>query len=346
MSKNQYKILKKEENKGEVTVEVEVDVKLVDSYKDQAIKDYQSEVEIDGFRKGHVPANIIVEKVGEMALFEKCAYKALNNIIPVLVTEEKIDALTQPSVSITKLAPGSPVTFKMTVTLMPELTLPDYKSIAKSVETKKAEAATDKELEEYIDYIRKQRRDSIAMSKNEKIDEKAPLPELDDAFVKTLGDFKNVDDFKKQLKENMSSSKEQKEHERRRLEIIEKIIKDTKGDIHQVLIDQELENMMNKFRNDIERMGMKFEDYIKEIKKSEEDLRKEWKVDAEKRVKMNMILPKIAEQEKLKVDPKTVKKEVEHIKEHQKDIDEMHATLYVTNVLTNEEVFKFLENIK
>lgn len=346
MSKNKYKILNKEEKNSELTLEIEIAPEFIEQHRDQALLDFKADVEIQGFRKGHAPEKMIVERVGEMAIYEKSTYKALNNIIPIIVTEEKINALDQPSISITKLAPGNPVTFKMTMILMPEITLPDYKKIAKDISPIKVEEATEKEVDDYIDYLRKQRRDSIAMAKNEKIDNEAPLPELDDTFVKTLGDFKDVADFKKQLRENISSAKKQKEEERRRLEIIEKIISETKGDIPNMLIDQELEIMLNKFRHDIESMRMSFDDYLKEIKKTEEDLKKEWKVDAEKRVKMNMALPKIAEQENITADKDEVKKEVSHIKEHDPKIDDFHATMYVTKVLTNEAVFKFLEEVK
>jgi FKBP-type peptidyl-prolyl cis-trans isomerase (trigger factor) len=41
---------------------------------------------------------------------------------------------------------------------------------------------------------------------------------------------------------------------------------------------------------------MQPEEYLAQIKKTEEDLKNEWKPDAVKRVKMNlMVLPKIAE---------------------------------------------------
>lgn len=343
-----YKIIKEEElNKGEVEFEIEISEEVISKHREDSIKELGKDVEVPGFRKGQAPEKTIIETVGEMAILEKSTYKAINNIVPLLLTQEKIDALDQPSISVTKLAPKSSVTFKMKLTLMPQVELPNYKEIAKTVEKTKKQDVTDKEVDEYIDYIRTQRAQAIANSKKEKFDPKNPnLPELNNEFIKTLGNFKDVDDFKKQLKENMLTEKNAKEEQRRRLEIIEKIIDDSKIDLPEVLIEQELERMAGKFRHDIENMKMNFDDYLKEIKKTVEDLKKEWKVDAEKRVKMNMVLPKIAEEEKLSPNPDIVKKEVDHLKEHHKDIDETHATMYVSNILLNEEVFKFLEELK
>jgi len=357
-----YKILKKDENKekGEIELEIEMTAEIVDAHKKESVKDLGADLEFPGFRKGAAPEEMVIEKVGEMAIFEKSTYKALNNIIPLVITDEKIDTLEQPSINVTKITPGSPVVFKMKMTLMPELSLPDYKEIAKEVSPIAKQKVEGKEIEEYIDYIRKQRAQALASAQKQNApaspdksspeeasqDSELELPELNDEFVKTLGDFKDVDSFKKQLEENMLLDKNTKESQRRRLEILEKIIDGTKGNIPDVLVNQELERMLAKFRQDIENMKMNFGDYLKELKKTEEDLQKEWKVDAIKRVKMNLILPKIADEEKLKADPEEIKSEVAKIKEQHKEVDGTHAMLYVTNVLTNEEVFKFLENIK
>jgi len=91
---------------------------------------------------------------------------------------------------------------------------------------------------------------------------------------------------------------------------------------------------------------MNFDDYLKQINKTEDDLKKEWRGDAEKRVKTDLILPKIAKEEDIKPDEERVEKELEHLKEHHKDINDDHARVYITHALTNEKVFDFLSNIK
>jgi FKBP-type peptidyl-prolyl cis-trans isomerase (trigger factor) len=343
-----YKILKKEEkSKSEIELEIELPVSTLNKFREDSIKELSQDVKADGFRKGHVPEKMVLEKVGEMTVLERCTYKSINNIVPIVITNEKLDALIMPAITITKIAVGSPLVFKMTVTLFPQIELPDYKTVAKEIEEPTEQKVEQKEVDEYIEYLRKQRAQTEAMSKNKKIDpEKLELPELDDEFVKTLGNFKSVDEFRKELEKNMLASKVQREKEKRRMKIIEKIIEQTKVDLPDMLVDEEVERMMSKFKFDIQQFKMEPEEYLKEIKKTEEDLKKEWKPDAEKRVKMNLILPKIAEKEKLQIDQKEVEKEVEHIKHHEKNIDENHARMYVSSVLMNEAVFKFLEEQK
>jgi trigger factor len=361
-----YEIKNKEEKGAQLTLEVSVSKDHLAKFRDAAIKNLSTDVEVKGFRKGKAPESAVIEKIGEMKILEEQAWQVMHELIPNIVMDEKIEALTSPQISVTKIAPGEDLEFKATFALMPKIELADYKKLAKTVDPidESKTKATEKEITEYIDYLRKNKLQGELIKKQTggsadgKIDEKEieelkkqiedpkNLPELDDEFVKTLGDFKDVADFKNKLTENMSKDKEIKERNRRRTEIIEKVISESKIDLPDVIIDQEKGRMLEQYRHDIERMGMKFEDYIKEIKKTEEDLMKEWHTDAVKRAKMNLILPEIAKAEEIKPDEKRVEHEIKHLKEHHKDIDENHARNYVTHVLTNESVFEFLESQK
>lgn len=347
MTNEKYKLIKREDlEAGQVELEIEITDEIVRNFRAEAVKEISNEIEIDGFRKGTAPENIILQKVGEMMITEKSATRAIYNVIPLVINDEKIEPLTFPQITITKLAPGNPVVFKILITVMPKISLPDYKKIAKNISASPEAVVEDKEVDDYIDYIRKQRAHGLAMSKGEKIDpEKLELPNLDEEFVKTLGDFKSVDEFKNKLKENMLQDKKMRNIETRRIKIIESIIDEVKDEMPEILIEQELERMFGKFKHDIEQFKMKPEDYLAQIKKTEEDLKKEWQTDAVKRVKMNLVLPKIAETENIKADKKDIDHEVSHLKEHDPSIDENHARLYVENVLTNEAVFKFLETL-
>jgi trigger factor len=349
--KKNYKVIEKKEENKELAVTVEVSTIFLKSFRDKALKTAGKDLEVKGFRKGEAPEKVVVEKVGELAILQEQAYISLNEIIPNLIMDEKIEAITNPKIEITKISPDEDLQFKATFALMPKVELPDYKKIAKGVKAAEKVEVTDKEIEEYIDYIRKQRAEAAYMQKKtsgEEIDEKEKdnLPELNDEFVKTLGDFKDIEDFKKQLKENMLKDKELKSSQTRKIEIIEKIIEAADVELPEILIEEEVEKMSQNFRGQIEQMKMSFEDYLTQIKKTEDDLKKDWRPDAIKRVKTDLILPKIAKAEDIKPDADRIKKELEHLKEHHKDINEDHATIYITHALTNEKVFDFLENVK
>ncbi len=327
---------------SELEIEGEIKSEHLKSYRDKALEEMKKEAELPGFRKGHAPESMIVGKVGELSILEEGAYKAIQETLPHLLSEHEYDYVGTPEVTITKIAQGEPLGFKIKIAVMPEVKLADYKKIAKNENSKEMTKVDigDKEVEEAISQILK----SVAHrdSKNENV----PLPELNDEFVKKLGDFKDVADFKIKLKDIIIKEKEGKAREKKRLEIADKIISESKMSLPNVLIVNELDKMEAQFRNDIEKMGMKAEDYLKHIKKSFEDMRKEWKPDAEKRAKLQIVLNRIAVSEKIEADKNEVEKETTHLLEHYKDADPARAKEYIEMVITNQKVFEFLENYR
>ena len=167
--------------------------------------------------------------------------------------------------------------------------------------------------------------------------------ELTDEYVKTLGEFSDVADFKAKLAENMRKEKEGRNREKKRIEASDKIIEGSTIPLPRLLIESELDKMTGGFKEDLARMQWTLENYLKQIQKTEADLRKEWEPDAIKRAKLQLILSKIAEEEKIEANPLMVEQELEHLMEHLKDVHPERARLYIQTMLRNEEVFKFLE---
>jgi len=347
--------------KSEIEIDGELEVDIFEAYFSKALKKIGENITIDGFRKGKVPENVLLSKIPEAQILEEMAEMALSEYYPKILEENKIDAISRPEISITKLARKNPLGFKIKTAIMPEMLLPDYKQIAKKIiseikEKDKNIDVTEKEIEDTIMDIRKSRAPKINIKDeaehihkeekthiNEKLKE-TELPEFNDEFVKNLGPFKNIIDFKEKLKENIKLEKENQAKEKIRLKIIEKIIDDLKVEMPDILIEVELDKILYRMESDITQMGLKFEDYLKHLNKTIPDLRKEFKNDAEKKAKLGLVLNKIAEKEKIEPDPKQVSKEVIQILEHYKDADKERAKLHAENILTNEKVFQFLEN--
>ena len=343
-TKNYTNLEVEKKDNSEVEIKAQIPEEVLLKYKDNAVKKLGKNIKIDGFREGHIPESVLLGKIGDQVILEEQAQMALADAYPNIVTDEKLNVIGRPEVTITKLAPNNPVEFKIKTALMPEFELSNYKEIAKKVEIKKdVDNVTDKELDEMLEQIKT----GIAGQKKEgeKDEEKKPV-ELTDEFVKTLGDFKDLEDFKAKIKENLGKEKQMKAKEKRRAEIIENIIKETKIDIPTILIESELDKMLAQFKDDVARMNIKFEEYLEKIKKTEEELRTEWKLDAEKRAKFQLILNKIAVKEEVKIPEEDIQKEVKHILEHYKDAKPENVRVYIESVMTNEKVFQLLEDQK
>ncbi|MEI6345680.1 MAG: trigger factor [bacterium] len=307
----------------------------------ESLKAFSEQASVPGFRKGHVPADVILNKMGEMAVLEHAAEGVLSHEYMHIVVDHKIEAISRPQIELTKIAKDAPLEFKITVAVFPEVKMPDYKKIAKT-EMKKEEKIeiTDKEFDGAIDEIHK------TYGKKEGATADAPLAPLDDALIQTLGDFKNLAEFKTKLKENMLKEKEYRAKEKKRLQIGENIVAEMTADLPEVLVSSELAKMWGEFEHNISRMGLKIEDYLKHIKKTREELSKEWRKDAEKRVSLQIALNRIVSEEKLLPSDAEVTAEVEKILAEHKDADAERARAYVEMVLGNEKAFRFLEEQK
>ena len=335
----------------EVEITAEITVEALEDYKVKALKRMKDVAELPGFRKGHVPEAKLKEKFGEMGILEDAGELAINDSTIEILLEEKINFLGRPNVAISKIAIGSPIEFKITAVVMPEVKLPDYKKIAKKENAveEKVEEVTEKQIDETIEQIRKmfaQQNHTHAPGEVHKDDEELPLPEITDEFVKKLGDFKDVVDFRAKLKVNIAKEKEVHAQEKKRGKMLEKLVEETKIEMPKMVIESELDKMEGQFKSDIAQMGLQPEEYLKHIKKTWEELRKEWHPDAEKRAKTQLILQKISLEEKIEPKKEDVEKEIKTLMDHYKGADPERVKAYVEMILVNDAVIKFLESQK
>jgi trigger factor len=121
------------------------------------------------------------------------------------------------------------------------------------------------------------------------------------------------------------------------------IISKTKIEVPQIFIEGELEQMVASFNDRVARAGIELDSYLKDIGKSIEDLKKEWRTDAEKRAKLQLILNEVAQKEQVIPNIAKLDREVKHIKEHYPEADEATVRTYVKSQMTNELVFELLE---
>ncbi|MDP3725311.1 MAG: trigger factor [Nanoarchaeota archaeon] len=348
----------------------EISAELVRSFEDKALQELGGGFVLSGFRRGHVPTKMVREKVGEVRVWIEAGEIALEREYPKIVESLGINVIGAPEVTITKLAPGNPLGFKITASVMPEVKLPDYKKIAKGVQKAASAVAfevSDKEVEDLMLNLQKARvrHEKVIKDKsqheghehganNANVEDTLPL--FDDEFAKSLGDFKDAEDFKKKAKENILEDKKLRAREKARFDLIDKIIEEMKTELPDVLVEGELHRMMAQFEGDVSRAGYSFQDYLKHAEKSEEDLKKEWKPQAEKRVKTQLALLEIAKKENLKPDKAKVeegvkellaqhKDPVKSLRDHGAGVDEKRVRAYVEEAFLNETALEYLENL-
>lgn len=345
-----------------VTITGEIPYEELLAHKEVALTHLGKDLKLDGFRPGHIPTQVLEEKLGEMTVLTEMAERALAKAYPLILKTHQIDALGYPSVSITKLAPGNPLGFSATVATLPPVTLPDYKALAASCKREEqATVVTDSDIDEAIKNILRQKAayerlqqkaaakeptsstdlptpETVAHDETE-----APLPELTDELAATLGPFASVTELKDKVREELATQKTNEATTKHRAALSDAIIEATELTIPDVLIEAEHQQMLAQMNEDLKRAQLSMDEYLAHIKKSEDDLKNEWRPAAEKRAKIQIVLDAIAEAEKITPDETLVQEQVKALKTQYPDADEARVQTYVETILKNEAVMKLLE---
>ncbi|MFZ2226736.1 MAG: trigger factor [Candidatus Moraniibacteriota bacterium] len=178
------------------------------------------------------------------------------------------------------------------------------------------------------------------------------LPEINDQFAVSLGNFKNLEELKKNIKEGMEHENEHKIKEEKNTKYLDEIVKNVEGEIPDALLADETNRMMQEFSGQIQAAGMTLDDYLAKLKKTKKDLEKEWSGQAEKRVKSALALKEIAKMEEVKVETTEVEAEMnktvqyyKNVKDFEKTVDMQRLYSYVKGTLENDKVFEILEKL-
>src|SRR6478735_11831131 len=141
------------------------------------------------------------------------------------------------------------------------------------------------------------------------------LPEMDDEFVQSVGDFVDADEMRSEIKKRLERNALDKARHQFSDRIIEYAVANSTIDLPDILVDQEVEVMHDEFRGALARQGISEEAYEKVAGKSHDDLHADFRPDAEKRVRVLLVLSRIAEVEGLVISDADVEAEIAKARE-------------------------------
>lgn len=331
------------QDKAQIELLIELDISDLSPFKNTALEEFNKTLTLKGYRPGKAPLDLVEKTINPIELWEKIGILALENLYPTIIKEHQLEPLGQPSVSITKIVPEAEITFKITFAVMPHLILPDYKQIARNTPFVNQPTISEEEINEALKWLQKTRAQINPETKKEEI------PELNDEFAKTLGNFQSLEDLKQNIKEGLLIEKQNKAKEQWRLEVLDKIGQQMEGDIPDILFETEKQKMLEELKIRLNEIQLPYEEYLKQIKHTEEELLKDFQPLAEKRVKMALILKEIADKEKIEVMPEEIDQKIEEILKQLPDPDIKNKfnleelKTFALGILRNDKVFELLE---
>ena len=145
---------------------------------------------------------------------------------------------------------------------------------------------------------------------NEKI-----LPELNDEFVQDTTEFETLKDYKKDIKSKLTAAKKEEADKKMKEAIIDALIEKVEVTIPEAMIELEIDQKINEFRNGIGAQGLTLDSYLNYMGQSLENMREAYRIICEKQVKSRLALEAVAEAEKVKVSEKDIDAELTRIAE-------------------------------
>jgi len=416
---------------SQLEIKISVPAEELEKFLDMAAEELGKDLKIAGFRPGKAPRKIVEQQFGSEKVLAHAAEIAVKKSYVNSIAKNKVEAIGEPKITITKIAPGNDLEYKAVVNVMPEISLGNYRKQTKSVKKPEPEKIKPEEIQKEIKYLQKSRAKLITVSREAKKDDhveidfnvlvdgkeieggksrnhpltigesyfipgfeenlvgmkekdekefelafpndyhkkelagksarfkvkmnlvqKKELPEINDDFAKSFGNFDNLEKLRQSINQGMEMEKKKKGEEKWRQEVLEKIISECQAEIPEALIESELDKMMAEFEQNITGAGMKLDDYFVNIKKTRDDVRNGWKENAEKRVKSALALQEIAKLENLSPESAEIEEEMNKTLAYfksqgdmEKNVDMERLYNYVKSVLTNEKVLNFLESL-
>ncbi|MBC1965912.1 trigger factor [Listeria welshimeri] len=142
------------------------------------------------------------------------------------------------------------------------------------------------------------------------------VPALDDELAKDIDEeVETLDELKEKISKRLQEAKEESVAQAKQEEVIAKAVENAEVDIPHAMVHHEADHLMNHFAQDLQAQGLTPELYYQFTGQTEEAMHAQMETDAEKRVKMNLVLEAIAEAENIEPTEEAIDEEISTLAE-------------------------------
>ncbi|MCD8519460.1 MAG: trigger factor [Erysipelotrichaceae bacterium] len=375
------------------------------SAQEKAFNKLAKNVEVKGFRKGSAPKDLVRKQISDASIFNEAIDSVANEAYIYGLTEHNLNVVGRPQLDVKDISRVS-VELLFEVTITPEVTLGDYKSVKVAQESvvvsdADIEAVINKTLEDYAELVIKEGeavmgdtvvidfegfKEGVAFDggKGENyplelgsqsfipgfeealvgttvgqsldVDVTFPdnygvaelagqpvvfkctvheikakqLPELSDEFVVSLKKegITTVDAYKEDV---IHTLKHEKEHEAEHAfedAVLSQVVEGSSVDIPQIMIDEETNVLFEDFKRRLESQNYNMELYSALTGQDEAFLREQMAKDAERKVRLRLVLDAIAKAENFEITPEALEEEYAGIAQmYNMEVDQVKQVL-------------------
>lgn len=138
------------------------------------------------------------------------------------------------------------------------------------------------------------------------------VPELNDEFVADLDikDVHNVEEYREFVKKDLLEKAEKNEKSRFFDALLDKIVANATVKIPEEFVNEEVENMFNNLKAQVEQNGLDMDAYFKITNSKEEDVKAKMAIDARKNIERFFVLDEVGKKEEIEVNDAAIELEI------------------------------------
>jgi len=155
-----------------VRATIKVEATELKAAEQVALKKLSKTVKVNGFRKGHVPLEVVKKNIDPNALAQETLENALSRAVAESFIENKLQALERPEVEVKKFVPGESLEFTAEADVLPKVKLGDYKKLKA---TEKKVSVAKKDVDEVVERIRKSMAEKKEVKRAAKLGDEAVI---------------------------------------------------------------------------------------------------------------------------------------------------------------------------
>ncbi|MDO5548746.1 MAG: trigger factor [Eubacteriales bacterium] len=173
------------------------------------------------------------------------------------------------------------------------------------------------------------------------------VPEMDDELAKDVSEFETLDELKADIEKNIAESKKTAADRDLETKLLDKILETLEGEIPEAMYDSQVNNLMQDFAYRLQSQNMTLDSYIQAMGMDNEAFRGMFREQAERQVKVRLVLKKIAADESIEPTAEEIEAEYNRLSEsYGVKAEEARQFIPEENIKTDLVVDKALDLIK
>jgi trigger factor len=139
------------------------------------------------------------------------------------------------------------------------------------------------------------------------------LPEIDDEFARSVGEYETVDDLRKAVEESLRTNLESEAQRHFEDSVVREVVDGATIDMPPVLVNREVDRMVRNLTERLRQQRLNLEQYLRAIGKSDSQFREEMRPSAIENLKSYLVLREVGKSEGIAIAEPEVEQEIDRI---------------------------------